>query len=366
MRDASRPWITPDLKCAVKLKRDMYSIYRKYPTSENFIAFKRKRNEVKCLSRTIHRQYVKLVYATLSSHDRPSLHQFLRHLRKNCSRELIRSMTAADGTVATDPADIADILNTQFTPFGLPDDPTWPIPPLTPPPSIPGSLLSLSTGRAQVRKYLRYLKSGKSPDQDGIINEVWRALAPSVAYPVSIILNMSFHEGKFLGMWKTPVVVATYKNRGPRTTPSTYRPISLLSTLSKVCERVVCDIFYDHVRASHSPAQSGFCLGYSTKYQITRLVQDIHAARNAHNHVGLVFFDLTKAFDTGGTVDWRNFTVSFSTPATDLSSFNICYASHSKDCSTWRSCEMIGTCHSSWLQTSQLCLRKYRASSQWL
>ena len=40
MRDASRPWITPDLKCAVKLKRDLYSIYRKYPTSENFIAFK--------------------------------------------------------------------------------------------------------------------------------------------------------------------------------------------------------------------------------------------------------------------------------------------------------------------------------------
>ena len=298
MRDASRPWITPDLKCAVKLKRDLYSIYRKYPTSENFIAFKRKRNEVKCLSRTLHRQYVQSVHATLSSHDRPSLHQFLRHLRKNCSREPIRSMTASDGTVTTDPTDIADILNTQFTSFGLPDDPTWPIPPLTPSPSIPASLLSLSTGTAQVRKYLRNLKTGKSPGQDGITNEVWRALAPSVAYPVSIILNMSFREGKFPAMWKTAVVVATYKNRGPRTTPSNYRPISLLSTLSKVCERVVYDIIYDHVRISLSPAQSGFCRGDSTRYQVTRLVQDIHTARNAHNHVGLVFFDLAKAFDT--------------------------------------------------------------------
>ena len=77
-----------------------------------------------------------------------------------------------------------------------------------------------------------------------------------------------------------------------------YRPISLLSTLSKVCERVVYDIIYDHVRASLSPAQSGFCRGDSTRYQVTRLVQDIHTARNTHNHVGLVFFDLAKAFET--------------------------------------------------------------------
>ena len=92
--------------------------------------------------------------------------------------------------------------------------------------------------------------------------------------------------------------MATYKNRGPRTTPSNYRPISLLSTLSKVCERVVYDIIFDHVRISLSPAQSGFCRGDSTRCQVTRLVQDIHTARNAHNHVGLVFFDLAKAFDT--------------------------------------------------------------------
>ena len=65
-----------------------------------------------------------------------------------------------------------------------------------------------------------------------------------------------------------------------------------------MCERVVYDIIYDHVRISLSPAQSGFCRGDSTRYQVTRLVQDIHTARNAHNHVGLVFFDLAKAFDT--------------------------------------------------------------------
>ena len=44
--------------------------------------------------------------------------------------------------------------------------------------------------------------------------------------------------------------------------------------------------------------QHSFCRGYSTRYHVTRLVQDIHTTRNAHNHVGLVFFDLAKAFDT--------------------------------------------------------------------
>ena len=50
--------------------------------------------------------------------------------------------------------------------------------------------------------------------------------------------------------------------------------------------------------AFHFRQHSRAFVGVTPQYKVTRLVQDIHTARNAHNHVGLVFIDLAKAFDT--------------------------------------------------------------------
>ena len=57
-------------------------------------------------------------------------------------------------------------------------------------------------------------------------------------------------------------------------------------------------VLYVHVTPALSPAQSGFRRGDSTQYQVTRLVQDIVTHRHKKDHVGIVFFDLAKAFDT--------------------------------------------------------------------
>ena len=93
-------------------------------------------------------------------------------------------------------------------------------------------------------------------------------------------------------------MTALYKNKGSRSAPANYRPISLLKSISKVCERILFDVLYVHVTPALSPAQSGFRRGDSTQYQVTRLVQDIVTHRHKKDHVGIVFFDLAKAFDT--------------------------------------------------------------------
>eukprot|EP00117_Sycon_ciliatum_P004732 scpid93857/ scgid8973/ Probable RNA-directed DNA polymerase from transposon X-element; Reverse transcriptase len=120
---------------------------------------------------------------------------------------------------------------------------------------------------------------------------------PSLAYPLCLLFTLSFRSGAFPTAWKSAVVVPIYK-KGPRTDPANYRPISLLPAISKVCEHVFHESSYHHGSPALSAALSGFCRGDSTHLQLARLVQDIHTSRDVKEHVGLVFFDLSKAFDT--------------------------------------------------------------------
>ena len=207
-------------------------------------------------------------------------------------------MTNDDGAVVSSAKEVADVLNRQFTAFGLPDDPNYPVPPLSRSPMISSPLTCVRTTTFEVKKHLHKLKCGKSPGLDNISNEVLRSLAPSIAYPLAIIFNLSYRTGVFPSSWKSAVVTALYKNKGSRSAPANYRPISLLKSISKVCERILFDVLYVHVTPALSPAQSGFRRGDSTQYQVTRLVQDIVTHRHKKDDVGIVFFDLAKAFDT--------------------------------------------------------------------
>ena len=149
-----------------------------------------------------------------------------------------------------------------------------------------------------MKKYIGQLKSNKSPGSDGLPNEVLKALSPSIAHPLCLLFNLSFATGTFPAAWKSAIVTPIYKGKGSQTNPSNYRPISLLPSISKLCERVFYDKLYQHVNPSLSPLQSGFRRKDGTAFQVARLVQDIYTARNLKKHAGVCFFDISKAFDT--------------------------------------------------------------------
>ena len=221
------------------------AFFKKYPTQQNKQAYQQQRNIVKTLTRTKYRAYIRSVQTTLQGRHRPSLHQFVRQARiRNVSRE-IPSLTT-ETQQAADPLVKATALNAQFASVTRPDDPLLSIPPILPhpppPPSEPSACFtSVITTTATVRRHLKKLPTCKASGPDGIPNRVLKALAPSIAFPLCHIFNMSFTTGIFPCAWKTAKVIPVYK-KGSRHVPANYRLISLLPCVSKVCER----IFYDH------------------------------------------------------------------------------------------------------------------------
>ena len=115
-------------------------------------------------------------------------------------------------------------------------------------------------------------------------------------------LRARTQSGKGLATYKAMGCSASYaaevKGKGSKATRGNYRPISLLSCISKLCERIFYDQLYSHVAPAIFPAQSGSRRGDSTSLQLTRLVQDIIGARAEKLYTGICFFDLAKAFDT--------------------------------------------------------------------
>ena len=227
---------------------------------------------------------------------RPSLHQFVRQARiRNESREITSLTTGTQQ--AADPLAKATALNAQFASVTRPEDPLLSIPPILTPSEPSACFTSVITTTAAVRRHLKKLPTCMAYGPDGIPNGVLKALAPSIAFPLCHIFNMSFTTGIFPCAWKTAKVIPIYK-KGSIHEPANYGPISLIPCVSKVCERIFYDHLYRHVSTFLSPARSAFRKGDSTSLQLTRIVQQVCQHRDNRALAGICFFDLAKAFDT--------------------------------------------------------------------
>ena len=78
---------------------------------------------------------------------------------------------------------------------------------------------------------------------DNISNRMLKAVAHEISVPLSILFNRSLGEGSFPDFWKCPNVLPLYK-KGDKSALSNYRPVSLLSGVGKLLERIVFKNIY--------------------------------------------------------------------------------------------------------------------------
>ena len=102
--------------------------------------------------------------------------------------------------------------------------------------------------------------------------------------------NLSFAECSFPTAFKTAQVLPLLKKPGlDKVQMSSYRPISNLTTISKVIERLVletgCGHTCSHLRTSHDCSQR-------------TVMNTVYAAADAKKITALVGLDISAAFDT--------------------------------------------------------------------
>ena len=88
--------------------------------------------------------------------------------------------------------------------------------------------------------YIKSLKNNKSNVPFSIFNKLFKKFKKPLCTPLTLLINLSFTKGKIPDILKIGKNFPIHK-KNCKTDVNNYRPISLLSNISKIIEKIVHD-----------------------------------------------------------------------------------------------------------------------------
>ena len=151
----------------------------------------------------------------------------------------------------------------------------------------------------EIMKILTSLRTKDSSGFDGISTKLLKFLAPSLISPLTLIINQSLVTGIFPTKLKIAKVAPLHK-KGHSYLMTNYRPVSLLSAISKLFEKVVYNQLYTHFQTYKLFyfSQYGFRKRHSTEFAALELIDKVLQNIDDKNATFAIYMDLLKAFDT--------------------------------------------------------------------
>ena len=133
---------------------------------------------------------------------------------------------------------------------------------------------------------------------DGIHLKFIKMMLPFVLPSITHIFNHIITTSQFPTIWKVANIIPVNKKSSPQT-PNDYRPISILSALSKSFEKLLSIQINQHNTANMllSPNQSGFQTGKSCNTATLKVLEDLRPSFDKGELSIIIFIDFSKAFD---------------------------------------------------------------------
>jgi hypothetical protein len=124
-------------------------------------------------------------------------------------------------------------------------------------------------------------------------------MSDSLIEPLSIIVDTVLSSGIHPENLKICKVIPIFK-KGSKLLPANYRPISLLSNINKIIEKVVFKRIFSHVQSNNliHKNQYGFRPKHSTNHALINITETVRNALDENKFACAVFIDFQKAFDT--------------------------------------------------------------------
>mgnify|MGYP000953569661 CR=1 FL=1 len=241
-RAKDKKWITPELKVRIRHKQRLHKKMKNMPSPENQIVYKNyKRNLDSCTKLA-----KELYYKNLFQDNKNATIKMWRTLgsilnpNKKAKHNQIVELKINNVSVTGD-YEIANAMNKYFCNVGknLADE----LPAgkdfhnyLKPP--VQESIFLYPATEQEISDEIKKLNPRKSPGHDCISSKIIQACEPIITKPLTLIFNHSLESSSYPSEMKLAKVLALHKKK-EFCYPKHYRPISLLSCLDKLFEKLL-------------------------------------------------------------------------------------------------------------------------------
>ena len=302
-----RPWITHGILASIKDRDKLYKEFTKeidpILKSELHTRYKRKRNMIVTLLRQSKKQFFAAYFEEHKSNVKKTW-EGIRNIVKvsNKNRTSPTQLFYKNETHSTNNA-MASAMNNFFVNIGnvvedkIPHVETEFTTYLKEP--NPETIFLNPVLKEETIFLISQVKRSKACGPNSIPTNILLVNIHILADPLTTILNKSILEGVFPNLLKLANVCPIYK-KNDKSKCENYRPISLLSNLSKIFERMMHSRLYNFLESSNSiyKLQFGFRKKYSTNHSLLSIVESLRDNLDNKTFSCGVFVDLEKAFDT--------------------------------------------------------------------
>ena len=151
---------------------------------------------------------------------------------------------------------------------------------------------------SKVSKLLNSLSNSKCTATDNLDNFSVKTAAPVIAAPLHHIITLSTMQHRFPSKWKYAKVLPLHKKLDPMQKKN-YRPVAILSPLSKVLEKSMYEQLYSYFTKNKilHPNIHGYRANRSTQTALVQMYDHWVQAASQGQVSGAVLLDLSAAFD---------------------------------------------------------------------
>lgn len=296
-----KKWITAGLVKSISKKNALHREYKEDPQNnwkkQRYLDYRSLINKlIKIAKRDFYQDEIKN-----SRNSSKQLWETVKGMNTPERRLPMKDVLCEDGTRIKDDILKADLFNRFFANIGRQYAEKIKKPPTEIPEKIRSgnSFFLTPVDDEEIIIIINSLKSKKSVGIDGIQAEDLKEVAREIAPLLTFLVNGIFQTGQCPQVFKKSIVTPIFKS-GNQEMIENYRPISLVTNMSKIFEKALKTRLVSYVEKHDliSRNQFGFRSGMSTNDAIAALTGEIYGHVDQSRPAMCVFLDLARAFDT--------------------------------------------------------------------
>ncbi len=248
IRPNDKPWYNSEIRRTSRQRDRQKSKAIKTGNPADWCIFKRLRNNVNNMKKHAKDTFFNNIEYTLndlSSTNQLQYWKLIKMLVKDNSSkcETIPPLKNPDDSYSLTDEEKANTLNNYFVSISTVDASNIALPNFIL--KTNATIDNINISEQEINDILSNLVINKANGPDEISHHMLKETSRTICLPLSILFNRSIYENIYPSCWKLANVMPLFK-KGDNEEPSNYRPISLISCIGKVMERVVFKHLYNY------------------------------------------------------------------------------------------------------------------------